>query len=191
MLLDGIVEAVGPSGARFDAGGELAARGRADLTVVREFLADPFFDRPAPKSAGREEFGRAYRDRFLARTEGAAPEDRLRTAVGIVAASIVRGIGQSAPAGSAMPDEVIVSGGGAQNLTLRRAIEAALPGTRLTGSETHGIPEAAKEAMAFAFLAHETWHGRPGNVPSATGARQSVVLGTITPAPHAGASHGA
>jgi anhydro-N-acetylmuramic acid kinase len=191
MLLDGIVEAVGPSGARFDAGGELAARGRADLTVVREFLADPFFDRPAPKSAGREEFGRAYRDRFLARTEGAAPEDRLRTAVGIVAASIVRGIGQSAPSGSAMPDEVIVSGGGAQNLTLRRAIEAALPGTRLTGSETHGIPEAAKEAMAFAFLAHETWHGRPGNVPSATGARQSVVLGTITPAPHAGASHGA
>jgi len=192
MLLDGVMEAVGPPDSRFDKGGDAAARGKADLSVIREFLADPYFDRPPPKSAGREEFGRAYRDRFLARTEGSSLEDRLRTAVGLVAASVVRGIAQSTPAAGAAPDEIIVSGGGARNLTLLRAIEAAMPGTRVSGIAAHGIPEFAKEAMAFAFLAHETWHGRPGNVPSATGAREEVVLGSITPAPRgAGLPHGA
>jgi anhydro-N-acetylmuramic acid kinase len=192
MLLDGVVEAAGAEGARYDEGGAIAARGRANLDVVREFLSDPFFDRAAPKSAGREEFGRAYRDRFLARTEGDALEDRLRTAVGIVAAAIVRGIAQSSPSSAAVPDEIVVSGGGARNLTLLRALEAAVPGVRVVGSDAYGVPEEAKEAMAFAFLARETWHGRPGNVPSATGAREEVVLGSITPPPRAGkGGHGA
>jgi anhydro-N-acetylmuramic acid kinase len=192
MLLDGVVEAAGAEGARYDEGGAIAARGRANLDVVREFLSDPFFDRAAPKSAGREEFGRAYRDRFLARTEGDALEDRLRTAVGIVAAAIVKGIAQSSPSSAAVPDEIVVSGGGARNLTLLRALEAAVPGVRVVGSDAYGVPEEAKEAMAFAFLARETWHGRPGNVPSATGAREEVVLGSITPPPRAGkGGHGA
>jgi len=185
MLLDGIMEALGPPGSRFDKGGDIAARGKADLTVIREFLTDPYFDRTPPKSAGREEFGRGFRDRFLARTESMSLEDRLRTAVGLIAAAIMRGVAQSAPAagGAGVPDEISVSGGGARNATLLRAVEASMPGAVVTGIDKYGIPEFAKEAMAFAFLAHETWHGRPGNVPAATGARQEVILGTITPAP--------
>ncbi len=182
MLLDGIVSAADPT-ARYDAGGELAARGRADMAVVREFLSDPYFNRKPPKSAGREEFGAAYRDRFLARTEGAALEDRLRTAVALVAAAVAKGIALSSADGAKIPDEIIVSGGGAKNRTLLQALEAAVLGTRVVASDKHGVPGDAKEAMAFAFLAHETLRGRPGNVPSATGARREVVLGSITPAP--------
>ena len=182
MLLDGIVSAADPT-ARYDAGGELAARGRADMAVVREFLSDPYFNRKPPKSAGREEFGTAYRDRFLARTEGAALEDRLRTAVALVAAAVAKGIALSSADGAKIPDEIIVSGGGAKNRTLLQALEAAVLGTRVVASDKHGVPGDAKEAMAFAFLAHETLHGRPGNGPSATGARREVVLGSITPAP--------
>ncbi len=182
MLLDGIVTAADPT-ARYDAGGERAARGRADMAVVREFLSDPYFNRKPPKSAGREDFGAAYRDRFLARTEGAALEDRLRTAVALAAGAIAKGIALSSVGGAKLPDEIIVSGGGAKNRTLLQALEAAILGARVVASDKHGVPGDAKEAMAFAFLAHETWRGRPGNVPSATGARREVVLGSITPAP--------
>ena len=69
------------------------------------------------------------------------------------------------------------------NLTLLRAIEVALPGSHVLTTEALGVPVGAKEAMAFAFLAFESVSGRPGNVPSATGARKEVVLGSVTPSP--------
>ena len=196
MLLDGILSAApadagGPAGARYDEGGERAARGKADMAVVREFLSDEYFGRTPPKSAGREEFGAAYRDRFLARTEGAALEDRLRTAVALVAGAVAKGVALSAGGrGAKIPDEIIVSGGGAKNRTLLHAIEAAILGAKVTPSGFYGVPTDAKEAMAFAFLAHETWRGRPGNVPSATGAKREVLLGSITPAPLGAGSRG-
>ena len=183
MLLDGIVAAVGGGDARYDEGGAIAGRGKADVGVVREFLNDEYFGRKPPKSAGREEFGAAFRDRFLGRTEGATLEDRLRTAVALVAGAVAKGVALSAAGGAKVPDEIIVSGGGARNRTLLAAIEAAVLGAKVTTSDAHGVPIDAKEAMAFAFLAHETWRGRPGNVPSATGARGEVILGSITPVP--------
>ncbi len=181
MLLDGIMASVGPRGARFDAEGAEAARGRPMKEVVEEFLADPFIGRRPPKSAGREEFGAVYLQRFLARTVTLSLADRLRTAIEITAGAVARGVALS---GSGTPDEVLVSGGGALNRTLLEAIGAALPGSRLLTTEVLGVPVAAKEAMAFAFLAFETISGRPGNVPSATGARREVVLGSITPPPY-------
>jgi anhydro-N-acetylmuramic acid kinase len=178
MLLDGIMAALGR--ARYDAGGGLAAAGRASQEIVREFLADDFIARRPPKSAGREQFGASYLKRFLARTEGYSLPDRLRTAVGITAGAVVRGVALS---GGALPAAVYVSGGGARNGTLVGAIAAVLPRCRVRTNDALGVPGAAKEAMAFAFLALETLAGRPGNVPSATGARAAVVLGSITPPP--------
>lgn len=180
MLLDGLMAALGGSGARYDAGGAIAAHGRADAAVVREFLADEFIVRRPPKSAGREEYGESYRARFLGRTEGMTLPDRLRTAVAITAGAVARGVAHS---GGPRPDEVIVSGGGARNETLIGAIRAVLGGPSVVTSEAVGVPAEAKEAMAFAFLAAETLAGRPGNVPSATGAGKEVVLGSVTPPP--------
>ena len=183
MLLDGIVAALG-GGERFDAGGALAARGRASEAVVREFLADEFIARRPPKSAGREEFGTAYLQRFLLRTEGFALPDRLRTAVAITAGAVARGV---ALTGEALPEALHVSGGGARNETLLGAIAALLHPARVDTTDALGVPAAAKEAMAFAFLALETLARRAGNVPSATGAGEAVVLGSITPPPRPGA----
>jgi anhydro-N-acetylmuramic acid kinase len=179
MLLDGIMAELG-GGARYDAGGALAGQGRASEALVREFLADEFIARRPPKSAGREQFGAAYLERFLARTEGFALPDRLRTAVAITAGAVTRGV---ALTGEPLPDALHVSGGGARNRTLLQAIAASLPRTRVGTTDAVGAPAAAKEAMAFAFLALETLAGRPGNVPSATGASEGVVLGSITPPP--------
>ena len=181
MLLDAIMGSLGPAGARYDDQGTMAARGRADPGVVEEFLADPFIARRPPKSAGREEFGASYLERFLARTTSLSLADRLKTAVEITAGAVARGVELS---GSRKPDEVLVSGGGAKNLTLLDALRKALPGSRVLTTDALGVPVGAKEAMAFAFLAYESISGRPGNVPSATGARKEAVLGSVTPAPY-------
>ena len=80
--------------------------------------------------------------------------------------------------------DFIVSGGGAKNKTLMKMLAERLEplGCKLATSDDFGMPAAAKEAAAFALLAWMTWHGLPGNVPSATGARSPVILGQVTPA---------
>jgi anhydro-N-acetylmuramic acid kinase len=78
--------------------------------------------------------------------------------------------------------DFIVSGGGARNLTLMRMLRQLLEpqGCTVQASDDLGLPAEAKEAAAFALLAYQTWHRRPGNVPSATGAARPVILGEIT-----------
>jgi len=180
MLLDGIVAAFAAPGTRYDEGGAIAARGSAAEEVVRDFLSEPYFSRRPPKSAGREEFGAGYLSRFLARTDGWSVEDRLRTAAVLTAAAVAKGIEMS---GKGNPQELYVSGGGARNEVLLQEIRTRVHGTAVDTSDALGVPVQAKEAMAFAFLAFETISGRPGNAPSATGARHEVILGSITPPP--------
>jgi anhydro-N-acetylmuramic acid kinase len=80
-------------------------------------------------------------------------------------------------------DEVVVSGGGAHNLALMERLRAHLGDSRLAAAgEITAIPGDAKEAVAFALIAHETLAGRPGNVPAATGAAGPRVLGVVVPA---------
>ncbi|MBN1249211.1 MAG: anhydro-N-acetylmuramic acid kinase, partial [Anaerolineae bacterium] len=75
----------------------------------------------------------------------------------------------------------IVSGGGAKNRTLMRMLRDRLAGANVISSDALGLGVEAKEAVAFAVLAYETFHHRPSNLPAATGARHPVVLGAITP----------
>jgi anhydro-N-acetylmuramic acid kinase len=77
---------------------------------------------------------------------------------------------------------MIVSGGGAKNPTLMGLLreEIAALGIKLHFSDEFGLPTEAKEAVAFALLAYETWHRRPSNVPAATGARRAAILGKIS-----------
>jgi anhydro-N-acetylmuramic acid kinase len=101
--------------------------------------------------------------------------DLIATATALTAATIAAALrGRSG--------DLIVSGGGVHNSQLMGQIAAFLPHLRVTSSADYGIDPDAKEAIAFAVLAHETWQRRPSNLPSATGARRPVVLGSITPA---------
>ena len=76
---------------------------------------------------------------------------------------------------------MIASGGGVHNRWLMRRLRELLPGFNVSTSADHGIDPDAKEAIAFALLAHEFVMSRPGNLPSATGARRAVLLGRGTP----------
>ncbi len=89
---------------------------------------------------------------------------------------------QSGPATKTSFRELILSGGGARNAALVAMLADSLTplGIQLRSSDEFGLPSEAKEAVAFAVLAYETWNRRPSNVPSATGAKRAAVLGKIS-----------
>lgn len=173
-------------GRKYDAGGATAARGRVLDSVVRECMRDRFFQASPPKSAGREQFGREFAARLLmqCRKHSKRPEDAVATVTALTAVSI----GQAwkhfvRPALHDTPTDYIVAGGGVRNPTLMKMIReelAAFEKIQMKASDDFGMPAAAKEAMAFALLAYQTWHRQPGNLPRATGAKRAVVLGKIT-----------
>jgi len=166
----------------YDRDGEVARRGTVMERALEEQLAAAYFRQKPPKTAGREEFGREYARRFL-RSCGRAPKaDVIATATALTATSIARAVhGFVLTNERARYRRMIVSGGGTRNQTLIKMLAAQLTrvGIQLLDADEYGIPSQAKEAMAFALLAYETWHRRPGNIPSATGAERPAVLGKI------------
>ncbi len=165
----------------YDRNGAVAARGKVLEPVLREFLRRPFFRKSPPKTAGREEFGREFVSEFLRKCGRADKADVIATATALTARSIAGAIRKFALTRGEFRDYV-VSGGGTQNRTLMKMLgELVKPlGLSLRLTDDFGIPSQAKEAVAFAVLAYQTWHRRPGNVPSATGAERAVVLGKIS-----------
>jgi anhydro-N-acetylmuramic acid kinase len=187
MVMDALVMALSRGRQTFDRDGRWAARGRVSEKLLAELMTHPFLRRRPPKTTGREEFGEVFIQRVLAsaRRLRLGPEDTIATATAFTAASIAdayqRFIFPKLKAGKRGALQIILGGGGARNPTLRRMLAERIGAGELLTHEDFGIANAAKEALAFAILAHETLLGKPGNVPSATGARRAVVLGKIVP----------
>jgi anhydro-N-acetylmuramic acid kinase len=120
--------------------------------------------------------------RFLQLCRGGSKADVVATATALTARSIVDAVQRFVLPRQKSYRELVVSGGGAKNPTLITMLggELAPLGVELRFSDEFGIPSAAKEAVAFAVLAYETWHRRPSNIPSATGARRAAILGKIS-----------
>ncbi len=169
----------------YDRLGSIAARGTALPTVLKTAMRDPFFRRKPPKSAGREEFGAAFACAFLKRCQAISsrPEDAIATATALTAHSIAAAYDRFVkPLMKDAPVDFLISGGGVGNATLVKMLQQSLTplGCRVATTDDAGLPTQAKEAVAFALLAYETWHRRPGNVPPATGASRPAILGDIT-----------
>jgi anhydro-N-acetylmuramic acid kinase len=185
MVIDAVTERL--FGQPFDRGGKIAASGHVLDKLVQGILRRGFFRKRPPKTAGREEFGSAFVDEFLRSCGRCRKQDAVATATALTAKSIFDALRQfvvkdSKSARKPAFREVILSGGGARNATLVAMLSAELAplGLRLRFSDEFGLPSAAKEAVAFAVLAYETWHRRASNVPSATGAKRPAVLGKIS-----------
>ena len=160
----------------FDVDGALAASGTVRADLLRTLAADPFFALAPPRSTGREHFNAAYLDAALRRI---APEATPPDVVATVTRLLVDQLAAAATRFGLR--ELILSGGGSRNLTTARWLRAALPRTPIRTSDDVGVPAQAKEALAFAVLGFLSWHGLPGSVPAATGARRHPILGSITP----------
>jgi anhydro-N-acetylmuramic acid kinase len=192
MLIDALVQHFTRSRQSFDRNARIALRGRLLPGLLDQLLADPFFRRPPPKTAGREQYGEAFAQRILAagRKSKAKPEDLIRTATLLTPLSILDAIHrwvipQFAHGVTLEPIDLILAGGGAHNPLIRAQLEAGLAGrgVNIRTSGELGVPEDGKEAYAFAILAYETVHRRPSNLPSATGALHPAILGKICYAP--------
>ncbi len=187
MVIDAVVTALTRGRQGFDRDGRLAARGRVSEKLLAEVMAHSFLRRSPPKTTGREEFGEMFVSRLLAsaRRMRLRAEDTVATATAFTAESIAdayrRFVFPKLRPSEQRGLQIILGGGGAKNPTLRRMLTERIGAGELLTHEDFGIANGAKEALAFAILAHETLLGRPANVPSATGARRAVVLGKIVP----------
>ena len=180
MVIDAVTEKL--YGKRFDKDGQLAAKGKPIEPVLKKLLSAPYFRKEPPKTAGREEFGREYAMKLLKLCGRARKEDQVATATALTARSIAHAILDLLPSArrEGAYHDLIISGGGSRNCTLVKAIVEQLPSLQVKTSDAFGIPVEAKEAVAFAVLAYQTWHRLPSTIPSATGADYPAVLGKIS-----------
>ena len=184
MLIDALVSHFTHGRRRFDENARLASQGRSLPALLDDLLRDPYLKLAPPKSTGREYYGNAYVKKLLAlgRRYRVKPNDLIRAATIFTALSVVDALNRFVLPKTKI-NQLIVSGGGARNPLILAQLSAALPGIEVLPSGRLGIPEDAKEAFAFALLAYETFHQRPANLPSATGARGPAILGKISYAP--------
>jgi anhydro-N-acetylmuramic acid kinase len=184
MLIDSLVSHFSQGRQRFDKDARIAQTGRSIPALLDQLMRDPYLKLAPPKSTGREYYGHAYLKNVLAlgKKHRAKPADLIRAATIFTALSVVDALNRFVLPKTKIR-QLIVSGGGAKNPLLLAQLSAALSGIEILPSSNFGIPEDAKEAFAFAVLAYESFHLRPGNLPSATGARGPAILGKISYAP--------
>lgn len=178
MVIDGLVRQFTTGGKKYDAGGKWAEQGEVIEPLVEKLLHLPFFQRRPPRSAGREQFGAEFIQRYFLPGRNASPADLLRTATELTARFIADSFERFVFRRTKI-QRLIVSGGGAHNSFLLQRIGSLMPGLEVHLADSYGLPVDAKEAIAFALLADRTLHGLPGNIPSVTGARRAVVLGKV------------
>lgn len=179
MVIDALVSRLTEGRQTYDRDGRIARRAKVHDRMLQSMLADPYFKLRPPKTTGREQFGQEFASGLAA--TGLALDVLIATATELTARSVASAITQYSGSDAGAAREVIASGGGVHNRWLMRRLRELLAGFNVSTSADYGVDPDAKEAIAFALLAHEFVMSRPGNLPSATGARRAVLLGRGTP----------
>ncbi len=182
MIIDRFTEIMTDGKNKYDKDGELASKGKLNQALLKRLCSHPYLSIPPPKSTGREDFGIQFSDDLYKELmrDNVDIFDAIKTVTAFTAKSISDSYRKHIQP-SYKISEVIMSGGGVHNHVMFQFLNDYLGNMRIRKVEEFGIPSEAKEALAFAILANETICGNPGNVPSATGARERVVLGKIIP----------
>ncbi|AHM74147.1 anhydro-N-acetylmuramic acid kinase [Yersinia hibernica] len=160
----------------YDKDAAWALSGRVNQPLLELLFSDPYFAKPAPKSTGREYFNAGWLDKQLTQFPGLKSEDIQVTLAELTALSIAE---QVQLAGGC--ERLLVCGGGARNPLVMSRMSTLLPGTEVCVTDDFGVSGDDMEALAFAWLAFRTLSGKPGNLPSVTGASCETILGAVYP----------
>jgi anhydro-N-acetylmuramic acid kinase len=163
-------------GLPYDSDGDWAASGEMLPALLERMLDEPFFALPPPKSSGRDLFNMAWLESRLKGDETAA--DVQATLLELTCQGIALAIRKHCRGAQ----EIYLCGGGAHNSALRNRLAALLPDCTIDTTDSLGVSGDFLEAIAFAWLAQQTLHSQPANLPAVTGARHPCVLGAIYPA---------
>ena len=177
MMIDAAVQRL--YGEKFDKNGKYASKGKLIPLLAEELKKHPYFALDIPKTTGREMFGEHYTYELLEKYQDYTKNDIIFTLTWFTAYSIAYHYKKYFIHHHNL-DKCIIAGGGAYNECLINLIKRELPEIEILIQEDLGYSSEAKEAIAFVILGNQTYHMRPSNVPSATGARKSVILGQIT-----------
>ncbi len=180
MPMDAVMRLTSGGREPFDPDGSNALRGAVSHELLRQLQAHPFLAAPPPKATGSEAFGEAFAASLLAAHPEISRADLLATLAEFAAQAVAAAVRKWFPRGET-PVDVLASGGGVHNRALMSRLARALAPIPLRTVDAVGGQVDAKEAMLFALLAYYTLRGRPGNLPSVTGAAHSAPLGSITP----------
>lgn len=179
-LLDIAVSHFSDGGLKYDRDGHFAKQGRVNEEWLEELLRHPYYARDYPKTTGRETFGTAAALALVAEAQsrGLEAAEIIATLTALTATNIADAYRRFAPASIR---EVILGGGGRHNPVMVGMLRQLLAPAAVQTHEDIGMDSDFKEALVFALLAYETWHGRPAALPALTGARNPTILGSITP----------
>jgi anhydro-N-acetylmuramic acid kinase len=171
---------IAPSGEAFDRDGRRARAGRVNEGALKEALAHPYFARRAPKSTGREEFGRPFATRLAERVtaDGGSLDDALATALAVTTRTIADSLKRETPPGTTWK-MLAVAGGGSRNAALMDSLARAVTPLRVVKTDELGIPSNAREAIGFAIMGAYRLRELFNVLPSATGAREAVRGGAV------------
>lgn len=155
----------------YDKDGNWASEGTINERLLATLIADPYFEKTAPKSTGREYFNLDWL-KAKAQLENISPVDVQATLLALTASTVSKAIKDISSSGT-----IYLCGGGALNTTLCKALENHLTNFSFESLAAQEIDSNAFEAMAFAWLAYAFDKKIISNIPSVTGARKQVTLG--------------
>lgn len=175
MITDALARHVSTGSLSFDHDGKLSDGGTPHPEFVQTVLSHPFFERPVPRSTGREDFGHAYVESLLDAFAHLTGPDLLASSVDATAAAIVL----AAQRDAADVQTVVLTGGGALHPKLRPYVEARAPGLDVRVAAEGVLAPMHHEPAGMALIAARTLAKLPSSVPQVTGATAPSILGHI------------
>ncbi|MGO1041926.1 anhydro-N-acetylmuramic acid kinase AnmK [Clostridioides difficile] len=183
MIIDGVCQKL--FNKKYDKDGYFASKGKINEEMLKDLMSHEYISQSPPKSTGREVFGQSYLDKILNKYNYIDKHDLIATVTMFTARTIYDNY-KKFVIPKVNIDTLLIGGGGAHNVTLMGYIKGLLPEIEVLTQDEYGYSSDAKEALAFIILGNETLNNSFSNVVSATGAKNKVILGNITPNPFGG-----
>jgi anhydro-N-acetylmuramic acid kinase len=178
MLIDGLTQFYFKKS--YDKNGAFAKKGTVNESLINFLLKDKYYRSKPPKSTGREHYGKDFMTKIIAKAGKMNGYDIIRTVTEFTAYAIYFNYRYFIQPKCKI-DELIVSGGGAENRVIMAALQKYFTNVDVRKIDDHGINVNNKEAVLFAILANECISGNSANMKSVTGSTRDVILGKICP----------